>query len=361
MAARGHEVLVVQPTPRVPWPLGQLAPRRFGDLASRPAIEQREGLDVQRPRYLHLSGRALGNAARFARVGVAALAKFQPDVVVCDYAWPAAAAAADLRARGIACVVSGRGSDVLEVAGEAGLGAELAAALRAAGAWCAVSKDLVLAMDRLAREPRGVLVPNGVDAACFRILTNDERSRARAKLGWLPDEAVVLLVGHLIERKDPALALAAFASLCATRQGARLVVVGTGPLEKALRAGIQSRRLESCVELIGEREPADLAQLLGAADALLLTSRREGRPNVVLEAFSCGLAVVATDAGGTAELFEAGPLDVVDSRYPSDLAAALTAVLETPPARAALRASVAELTWDAGLERLERILSEAPR
>lgn len=361
MAARGHEVHVVQPTPRVPWPLGALAPRRFGDLAARPASEVLEGLPVERPRYLHISGRTLPNARRFARAGVTALLAHEPEVVVCDYAWPASAAAEQLRKAGTACVVSGRGSDVLEVSGEAGFGAELGTNLRTAGAWCAVSQDLVAAMDRLAGERRGVLVPNGVDSALFGIVDAESRSALRADLGWQPDEGIVLLVGHLIERKDPTLALAAFASLCATRPGVRLVVVGAGPLEKTLRADIDRRRLGERVELLGERDPEALAKLYAAADVLLLTSKREGRPNVVLEAFSSGLPVVATDAGGTAELFAPGPMDVVESRYPSDLGAALAAALETPPERSALAASVAALSWDAGLARLETLLMEAPR
>lgn len=353
LVARGHRVRVVQPTPRVPWPLGQLFPRRFGDLGQRPARETLAGIGVERPRYLHLNGRAVGNARRFARAGLAALQASGPvDVVVCDYAWPAALAAHPLAAAGTPCIISGRGSDILEVAGEAGLAAPLAAALRAASGYCAVSQDLVDAMDRLSGATRGVLVANGVDTETFHP-NAAARTQARAALGWSGGPHV-LVVGHLIPRKDPALALAAFAELHATEPSARLHFVGAGPEEAALRAAIAARQLPA--DLLGERAPAELADLYRAADALLLTSRREGRPNVVLEALASGLPVVATAAGGTAELLAASPFDVVDQRDPHAIAARLRQVLADPPSAAAITASVAPWTWAAGLANLEHLI-----
>lgn len=363
MAERGHEVRIVQPTPRAPWPLSVLSPERFGQHAARPRHGVRGGLDVSCPRYLHISGRSRGNARRFAASGFRALtgsAEFSPEVVVCDYAWPAAAAAPALRAAGIRCVVSGRGSDVLEVAGEAGLGPELAHYLQVAGAWCAVSQDLVDAMDQLAGERRGRLVPNGVDAALFDHRRRDERLALRLGLGWSESDLVVLVVGHLIPRKDPLLALAAFVELARDEPRARLVFVGRGPLQGQLEAELTRRKLDGRVTLLGELEPGPLADLYAAADVLLLTSTREGRPNVVLEALSAGLPVVATDAGGTRELLTQGPLDVADSRNPGELAAAMRELLKAPPSPKELAASVADLSWDRGLATLERLLEEAP-
>ena len=95
MVERGHHVRVVQPTPRVPWPLGKLFPRRFGDLGARPEAEQRGPIGIARPRYTHVTGRGAANARAFAKAGMdAVLAAGRPDVVVLDYAWPAAEAAA---------------------------------------------------------------------------------------------------------------------------------------------------------------------------------------------------------------------------------------------------------------------------
>ncbi len=356
MAARGHEVHVVQP---LPWSASWLPRARWRELARTPAREQRGGIEIERPRYAHLPGRARANARAFARAGVRALERRpRPDVVVLDYAWPAAAAAPLLAGRGIPCVVNGRGSDVLEVAGEAGLASQLAAFLGAAGHWCGVSSDLVRALDRLGgAEGRGVLVPNGVDQELFRPRDREECARALG-LGASPGGRLVLVCGHLIERKDPLLALEVFAR--GSEASDRLVFLGRGPLLAALEQGIRSRGLAGRAELRAEVPPAELARWYGAADLLLLTSRREGRPNVVLEALASGRPVLATEAGGTAECL--GPWRarmLATTRDPERLARQMQALLAAPPAPAELRASVAHLTWQASLDGLERCLAAA--
>jgi glycosyltransferase involved in cell wall biosynthesis len=287
---------------------------------------------------------------------LAALAReAPPDVVVCDYAWPAARAAGALRARRTPCVVNGRGSDVLEVAGLPALADELAFGLRAAGHWCAVSRDLLAVMDRLGERPgHGVLVPNGVDRALFQ---PRPRAAARAELGLSPSGRLVLVCGHLIERKDPLLALEVFARACGADE--RLVFLGRGPLEPALAAAIRARGLGARVELRGEVAPVVLARWYAAADLLLLTSRREGRPNVVLEALASGRPVLATDAGGTRELLEGHPKMLASTREPGALARALVALLAESYEPAALAASVAHLGWEESLEALEGFLARA--
>jgi glycosyltransferase involved in cell wall biosynthesis len=279
-------------------------------------------------------------------------------VVVLDYAWPAAAAAARLRARGLACVVGGRGSDVLEVVGEAGLADELAAALRAAGHWCAVSQDLLAVLDRLGgRGGQGVLVANGIDHALFH---PRDRAATRRALGLelADDQRLVLVCGHLIERKDPLLALETFARGGGPRD--RLVFLGRGPLVPALEAAIFARGLGQRVELRGEVPPESLALWYGAADALLLTSRREGRPNVVLEALASGRPVLATEAGGTAEVLgELAPRMLARTRDPGALGVALERLLAEPAHPQDCAAAVAHLTWDASLDALERCLAAA--
>lgn len=359
MVARGHRVRVVVPLPRSPLGrlLGSLGPRHWAEIAAMPQEEHRGGLCVHRPRYLHLPGRARGNARRFARTALKSVREGRtPELVFCDYAWPAAAVAPALREAGIPCVIHGRGSDVLEVAGEAGLAEPLADGLRAAQHWCAVSTDLVHAMDRLGQNVgRGVLVPNGVDAEVFH---PKQRGHCRRALGLAQEGALVLVVGHLIRRKDPLLALEVFR--LGAPEDARLVFVGSGPLEDDLRVAIRDAGLNQRVEVAKERAPEALAQLYGAADLVLLTSRREGRPNVVLEALACGRPVLATAAGGTRELLE-GEQDRMlwESRDPAQLGQALSRLLVDAPAVDELVARVAALTWEASLETLESVLAAA--
>lgn len=355
MAERGHRVRVIQPTPRTPFPLAHLS-RAWAELAARPVREVRGAICVERPRYTHLPKNARGNARRFAARGLASLGNgSRPDVVVCDYAWPAAAAATALGLRGIPCVISGRGSDVLQVEAEAALAPDLAAGLRSAGHWCAVSQDLVNAMDRIGgRVGQGVLVPNGVDTETFR---PRDRAGARAELGLEGEHPIVLVVGHLIPRKDPLLALEAFAA-GAPEEG-HLHFVGVGPLAGELEDRARQLGIEARVHLEGETAPERLRHWYAASSLLLLCSSREGRPNVVLEALASGRPVVATEAGGTGELLGGLEGALVRSRSAEAIGAAMGATLSNPTDPATCRAQVADLSWDASLGALEDCLRRA--
>jgi teichuronic acid biosynthesis glycosyltransferase TuaC len=351
MAHRGHRVRVIQPVPWVP-PFVRRGPR--AEWREFPEREQRGPLEVLRPRYLHLPGMPASNAARFARCGRARLDR--PDVVVADYAWPAARLAPALARAGVPCVIHGRGSDVLLVREHPALARRLAEALRCSGHWCAVSRDLVAALDDLAERPgHGVLTPNGVETERF---APGDRSAARERLQRAGDERPwVLVVGHWIERKDPLLALEAFRR--GAPRDARLFLVGRGPLEAQIRAASLAPDLDGRVTLVGEAAPEELADWYRASQALLLTSSREGRPNVVLEAFASGCPVVATAAGGTAELFDPWTAGLVTERQAESIADTLAAVLAAPPTAEELLACVRDLTWERSFEALEGVLEAA--
>jgi glycosyltransferase involved in cell wall biosynthesis len=349
MAARGHEVRVTHPLPRAPFSFGR---EDWAELGRMSPTEERAGIPIERPRYLHLPKRARANARAFAACGLKHIfVRGRPDVVVADYAHT-------LGRMGIPFVVSGRGSDVLQVAGEAGLERDLAECLQKAGHWCAVSRDLVEVMDRLGGRPgHGVLVPNGVDTDIF---APGDRAAERERFGLPQEAAVVLVVGHLIERKDPVLAVRAYARWAERHQGpTRLVLVGRGPLYEPLTDEIAKTLHENEVRLVPHAEPDELARWYAAADALLLTSWREGRPNVVLEALACGRPVLATEAGGTGELLEGLEGMLAATREPDELAVALEELVTAGWDQERLRAHAGRFTWEAGLDALERCLQGA--
>ena len=68
MLSRGHEVSLTQPLPLAPpSALARLLGRSdWAAIADSPKEERREGITVRRPRYLHVPGRPLSNARRFA-------------------------------------------------------------------------------------------------------------------------------------------------------------------------------------------------------------------------------------------------------------------------------------------------------
>ena len=358
MAARGHQIRIVHPLPLAPprpldWWLGHERRARV----RAPSAERSGALEIVRPRYLHLPRASVGNARRFAKAGVGEVARSEssPEVVVLDYAWPAAMASRALCGAGYPVVVHGRGSDVLEVRDVESLRPHLSEGIRRAGHWCAVSRDLVGAMDVLAGAAgHGKLTPNGVDADLFK---PGDRSAARARL--LPEcrGPLVLVVGHLIARKRPLAALQGFLDGCDPE--AHLVFVGSGPLEQELRDAIAAHAVGQRVHLVGECRGEDLAGWYRAADLLVLASDREGRPNVVLEALASGLPVVATAAGGTPELMDRFPEQLVAPADGLALGRAIRSTLADPPDPELCRSAVAPYTWPAALDALEEQLRAA--
>ncbi len=145
------------------------------------------------------------------------------------------------------------------------------------------------------RPDRVRVVPNGVDGTRFARAEPAARRATRADLG-LPDTAtVVLYVGALSPEKNVDVAIAAVAS----HPDVVLVIVGDGPerdrLERAAAAAAPGR-----VRFLGRAE--DPAPRYHAADVVVLPSRTEGMPAVLIEAGLCELPVVASDVGFVGEI-----------------------------------------------------------
>ena len=140
----------------------------------------------------------------------------------------------------------------------------------------------------------------------------------------------------------------------------RIRVAGDGPLHEELAARIRAEDLP--VELLGRR--SDVPALLAAADLLVSTAHWEGQPVSLQEALRSGIAIVATDAGGTRWVTgdAAHLVPVGDVRA---LAAAITALRETGTRHAAAAASrrrARELpTAQDLLAQLDEVLAADPR
>lgn len=109
----------------------------------------------------------------------------------------------------------------------------------------------------------------------------------------------ILYLGSLSNEKNP---MAALASVGMMEQPATLRMVGDGPLLASVEA--ESAQSPFPLEVIGPAD--DVREHLRWADALVLTSRTEGLPGVVLEASAAGVPVVAFGVGGVSEAVEDG-------------------------------------------------------
>ncbi|MBI4661682.1 MAG: glycosyltransferase family 4 protein [Verrucomicrobia bacterium] len=143
-----------------------------------------------------------------------------------------------------------------------------------------------------------VSIPTGIDLENFRPRT--DRRTVRKNLGAAETDFVILMVGILRSVKGHDTALKAFQKACAKIPHARLILAGDGPLLQAMEELARDLGVSERVGFLGFRE--DVADLMGAADVLLLTSRSEGVPQCVTQAMSVELPVVATRVGGVVEL-----------------------------------------------------------
>ncbi len=125
------------------------------------------------------------------------------------------------------------------------------------------------------------------------------RAAARRSLGLPADAFVIGTVGNFTPKKDQRGLIAAFAAVRSRRLDARLVLVGTGPLEAALREQVASAGLSADVLFAGSRE--DVTELLPAFDVFALSSLHEGLSIALVEAMAAGVPAVCTHVGGVPE------------------------------------------------------------
>jgi glycosyltransferase involved in cell wall biosynthesis len=160
------------------------------------------------------------------------------------------------------------------------------------------------------------------------------REATRAALGVAPDESMLLYVGRLAAEKNLHLLLEGWQRVFARHPRARLVVVGTGPLEEALQTDVPAG-----VILAGVRTGPELSAIYAAADCFAFPSSTETFGNVLLEAMSSGLPALAVRAGGVLDFAVHGVNAwlVTPDSVPA-LAEGLEALLDDPALRERLRA-----------------------
>lgn len=202
--------------------------------------------------------------------------------------------------------------------------------------------------------PAVTVLRNGVDLALFKEVN---RGQVRNRLGL--SGTVLISVGRLAELKGQDLTIEALQHLPDTR----LVLVGDGPFETALRATADKFGVADRVIFAGGQVQQALPDYYSAADIMVLASSREGWANVLLESMACGTPVVATNVGGTPEVLgkeDAGVL--VKERNAEGIAEAVKRLLADYPSREKVRGYAEQFDWSAtsmGQQRIfEQVLSK---
>jgi len=339
------QVKIIAPVPFVP---GFVRSGRYSSYAQVAANGNIEGIEVIYPRYyiipkvfrfLHgvfLEWSVTKTFERIAR-------EFRPDVIVGFFAFPYGFATVRIAQRlGIPVVTGVLGSDI-NVMAKRGIRRRMIG-------WTLTSSDRVFSVSRALREKaielgadpgRVIVVPNGIEKGRYATCS---RSEARSRLGVRGDPRLVLCVSNLVPVKGVDILVRAFSQV---PNEVLLVVIGDGDERERLRRLIEELGLGHRVRLVGAKPPEEIPLWMSASDLVVLASRAEGHPNVVLEALASGRPVVATRVGGVPEIISSENLGVVvDPEDPSALAAGIRYAFSRSWDEDAIRQEGQKRTWD---------------
>jgi len=138
---------------------------------------------------------------------------------------------------------------------------------------------------RIASDEKLITIHNGIPDSPYRALPDAS------------DHVRIIMVARFSEQKDQATLLHAMTQL---KGDYSLMLVGTGPRTEQARKLITNLKLNTKVDILGDRK--DIPELLAASHIFVLSSNWEGLPISILEAMRAGLPVIATEVGGVNEL-----------------------------------------------------------
>lgn len=164
---------------------------------------------------------------------------------------------------------------------------------------------------------KSVILPNPVAVSC--------------RASGTPEKAIVT-AGRLKVQKDHETLIRAFAVFHETHPDWRLKLYGKGPLKEKLISLSEELGVGKAVRFMGYRD--DLHERISSAGMLVLSSRFEGQPNVLLEAMMIGLPCVTTDFLGVRELLgDSGSALIVPVGDRQAMADAMGRVADEPALR----------------------------
>lgn len=143
----------------------------------------------------------------------------------------------------------------------------------------------------------------GIDTAKFNIkMSDEERQNLRNSLGLKNEDFVLTCVARLDKNKNQSFLINAMQQLVEKNKNIHLLLVGRDELNGYYQNMVKEKRLDNNIHFLGSRN--DVPQLLKISNVVVSTSKREGLPVNVLEAFASGLPVVALNCRGMKDLIK---------------------------------------------------------
>ncbi len=183
------------------------------------------------------------------------------------------------------------------------------------------------------------LIPNFVDTLRFAPVDKEQKLKRRNRYGLRPDQKIVLFVGHFSHDKNPLLLFEAMRPILRADETIILMFVGrtTGneyEVDQSIAPYIKElAKAENIAKQIVWLEREDsIEYVYQSADIFVLSSRREGLPNALLEAMSCQMSVIAYRLTGITDwiINDDSIGRIVSSQQPIELQSEIEALLYSP-------------------------------
>lgn len=143
-----------------------------------------------------------------------------------------------------------------------------------------------------------ICVPNGVEPSLAKY-TQANRPDANKEL-------ILISVGNLTDNKNTALVIHAVHELIVQGKNVTLNIIGDGPKRTELKQLIDNYGISKNVYLRGALCSEKVYEFISKSNIFVLSSFREGRPNVLLESMALGTPIVASNIEGVQELISDG-------------------------------------------------------
>ena len=147
---------------------------------------------------------------------------------------------------------------------------------------------------------KALVIPNSIDPKKIEV-SEKKVEKLRKELGITNECRVILYAGRLLPVKGPDILLEALENLIDDERPLKVLIAGDGPLLSQLQQRTTGV-LDGRVTFLGLQN--DVPTLLGVADLLVLPSRWEGLPMILLEAMASRTPIIATAVGGIPGVIE---------------------------------------------------------
>lgn len=169
---------------------------------------------------------------------------------------------------------------------------------------CVVSRDKERRINALFPDARATWIPNGIDLSGWEPLPSDhERAAAWRAEHVEPGRRVLGMIGHIKRKKGGVLLLE---SLLASGYAERFHLLFVGELDEGVCAILDECGDQLRYSIYPFADRYELLALYPACDLVAIPSFYDGLPNVLLEAASLGIPLLASTAGGMGDLLVDG-------------------------------------------------------